>query len=194
MSGDAALSLRRAITAALVGGTLLGVGLGIAHAVLSRRPSPPWAELGLYAIVVAVVPVAIWVWLRATGVPSIAVGEAPGARLDRFQVDTRGTRRVVRAEEVAWIEAAGNYARLHLADESFLYRLPLARLEAELPDNFLRVHRSAIVNLDAVRRVAPLPSGDAELHLAADRHVRLSRRYAKAFHARTGRGGRPRLS
>ena len=189
MSGERLPTLRTAISAALVGGTVLGVGLGLAYVVLSRRPAPPWAELGLYAIVMSVVPVAIWLVLRTARPPANADAEVAvaGTRLDRFQVDTRGTRRVVRAEDVLWIEAAGNYARLHLADDSFLYRLPLARLEAELPDNFLRVHRSGIVNLDALRRVAPLPSGDAELHLAGGRLVSLSRRYAKSFHARTGR-------
>ena len=187
MSGDPTMSARRAVTAALVGGTVLGVGVGIAHAVLSRRPGPPWFELGLYAIVVSVVPLAIWIVLRATRPPADAVVREPPVPLDRFQVDARGTRRIVRADDVLWIEAAGNYARLHLAEESFLYRLPLARLEGELPQNFLRVHRSAIVNLDAVRRVAPLASGDAELHLRGERQVRLSRRYAKAFHTRTGR-------
>jgi DNA-binding LytR/AlgR family response regulator len=89
---------------------------------------------------------------------------------------------------VEWFEAKGNYARLHRASDSFLFRMSLRELERRLDARrFLRVHRSAIVNLDHVRSVGPIPSGDAELVLASGARVRMSRRYAMAFHERTGR-------
>ena len=127
----------------------------------------------------------------ATHPPSVAgaaADAAAAAPLLRFQVDTRGGRRVIRAADVDWIEAAGNYARLHAEGAAHLYRMPLARLEAELDrERFLRVHRSAIVNLDAVEEVRPRASGDADLRLRTGAAVRLSRRYAADFHERTGR-------
>jgi two-component system, LytTR family, response regulator len=103
-------------------------------------------------------------------------------------VETRTGRRVIEVSAVEWIRASGNYARLHLPGESVLYRMPLSQLENELdPGHFLRVHRSAMVNLSAVVRVLPLPSGDVELILSSGTTVRMSRRYARAFHDATGR-------
>ena len=117
-----------------------------------------------------------------------AAEAAAAAPLRRFQVDTRGGRRVIRAADVDWIEAAGNYARLHAEGAAHLYRMPLARLEAALDrERFVRVHRSAIVNLDAVEEVRPRASGDADLRMRTGAAVRLSRRYAPDFHERTGR-------
>ena len=67
----------------------------------------------------------------------------------------------VRVEEVDWVEAQGNYVRLHASGASHLLREPLHRLEARLdPRRFVRVHRSAIVNLDRVREVQFLFRGE----------------------------------
>jgi hypothetical protein len=108
--------------------------------------------------------------------------------LRHFQVDSGSARQVVAAARVEWIEACGNYVRLHLRDGSHLYRMPMARLEAELDrSRFLRIHRSTIVNVSAVEAVEPLPSGDATVRLVSGARVRLSRRYAGTFHERTGR-------
>lgn len=126
----------------------------------------------------------------ATHPPSVArsAEASVAAPLRRFQVDGRRGRRVIRAADVAWIEAAGNYARLHVDGHAHLYRMPLARLEAALDrERFVRVHRSAIVNLDAIEEVRTRASGDADLRLRTGAAVRLSRRYAADFHERTGR-------
>jgi hypothetical protein len=123
--------------------------------------------------------------------PEPATRPRPGAGrepLRHFQVDAGSGRQVVAASRVEWIEACGNYVRLHLREGSRLYRAPLARLEAELDEaRFLRIHRSTIVNLSVVEAVEPLPSGDATLRLTSGAQVRLSRRYARTFHERTGR-------
>jgi hypothetical protein len=210
--GEAAGLAVRGVT----GAALLLVGVGATRAVLGDVRLTPWAGVALFAIVVAVAIIGMLVAARVmtdapaarpeadanapapapdASVPPTPVPVETGVKsardlpLDRFQVETREGRRIVTAASVDWVEAHGNYARLHLPDESFLYRAPLAQLEKELDTRqFLRVHRSAIVNLDAIRRVEPLPSGDAELWLASGASVRMSRRYAKAFHVRTGRG------
>lgn len=96
----------------------------------------------------------------------------------RIVVKRRGEFALVAFDEIHWLEAAGNYVRIHAVDGAFLHRTTLAELEERLPaDRFARVHRSAIVNLDRVDRVVPNDSGDYELHLDTDEVVRLSRSY-----------------
>jgi hypothetical protein len=121
--------------------------------------------------------------------PAVEARTGAGHLLERLQVDTRSGRRIIATADVEWFEASGNYVRIHTADGSYLCRMPLAQFAQDLePRSFVRVHRSAIVNLDAVHGVEPLPSGDAELRLASGGVVRMSRRYSRAFHERTGRG------
>ncbi|MCI0675913.1 MAG: ABC transporter permease, partial [Phycisphaerales bacterium] len=73
----------------------------------------------------------------------------PAARRERLVVREGGRIFFLRAEEIDWIEAAGNYVRLHAGKRAHLLRETLAGLEEQLdPARFARVHRSAIVNLD----------------------------------------------
>jgi DNA-binding LytR/AlgR family response regulator len=185
--------------AGAMGAGLLVAGWAASRLVPGETILPPWAAVALTAAaggaaLAGMAVMARWVQgpagIRQRGSNS-ARPEAPlspAATLDRFQVDSQGGRRVVEASTVEWFEANGNYARLHRASDSFLIRMPLRELERRLDGRrFLRLHRSVIVNLDHVRRVEPMPSGDAELVLASGARVRMSRRYAKAFHERTGR-------
>lgn len=182
---------------------LYAVTVGAAVVVAASGPTPPWVAFAIAAAVLAAGAggAALLIFgrarTRARGTPGAGAAHpfsvaraaaAAAAPLRRFQVDTRGGRRVIRAADIDWIEAAGNYARLHAEGAAHLYRMPLARLEAALDrERFLRVHRSAIVNLDAVEEVRPRASGDADLRLRTGAAVRLSRRYAPDFHERTGR-------
>lgn len=105
-------------------------------------------------------------------------GEAPEAPGDRLVVKRRGEYVLVPLDEVRWLEAAGNYVRIHATAGSFLHRASLTGLEEVLPaDRFARVHRSAIVNVDRVERVVPNDSGDFRIHLDTDETVKLSRSY-----------------
>lgn len=100
------------------------------------------------------------------------------APADRLVVKRRGEYVLVPHRDVRWIEAAGNYVRIHAADGSFLHRASLTAMEERLPaDRFARVHRSAIVNLGRIERVVPNDSGDFEVHLDAGDVVKLSRSY-----------------
>lgn len=95
---------------------------------------------------------------------------------------------VVRIAEVEWIEADGNYARLHGHKRVHVTSQSLARLEARLlnPRLFLRVHRSAIVNLRAVAAIEPLDHGDMTLVLAGGDRVPCSRRFRPRLAQRLG--------
>jgi len=119
------------------------------------------------------------------GVSTAPPGEAGPQRL---LVPGVGRTLIVPVAEIDWIEAEDYYVRLHVGERSHLLRRPLADLEAELdPERFVRVHRSAIVNVDRVRQIRPLFKGDAVLDLEGGREIRLSRTYRERFLEALGR-------
>lgn len=86
--------------------------------------------------------------------------------------------------DIAWLEAAGNYVRVHATGGSYLVRDTLKELEATLdPERFVRVHRSAVVNLDAVERVEPWKRGEYAIVLRDGTRLVSSRTYGSAFRA-----------
>ena len=88
-----------------------------------------------------------------------------------------GTQSIlVRVSDIRWIEGAGDYVRLHLGIANHLHSERLKRLEARLdPHRFVRVHRSAIVNVSSVRKLRHLGHGDYEAILEGGAAVRVSR-------------------
>ena len=93
-----------------------------------------------------------------------------------FKVDGRVI--FVRAEAIDWLEADGNYVRIHCGSESHYVRETLAHLEARLPkEKFMRVSRSAIVNLDRIKEFQPLFYGDYVVILQTGAKITLSRNY-----------------
>ena len=94
----------------------------------------------------------------------------------RILVRVRDKIVVVRTADIDWIEAADYYASIHSGGGTFLLRETLNDLEKRLdPERFLRVHRSAIVNVDRVREIHPLFRGDCTLVLTDGTQVKLSR-------------------
>lgn len=82
-------------------------------------------------------------------------------RSARVVVKTSGKVLFLRAEEIEWIEAAGNYVRLHARGETFLYRESMKNMEARLDNElFVRIHRSAIINVDRIRELQPWFHGE----------------------------------
>jgi two-component system LytT family response regulator len=113
--------------------------------------------------------------------------QAPGTR---FLVPARGKSVVVEANEIEWIEAADYYVCLHCGSANHLLRETMDEIERKLdPQQFFRVHRSAIVNLARVREIHPLFRGDCELRMANGAAVRLSRSRRRAFEARFAQVG-----
>ncbi|HEX2123452.1 MAG TPA: LytTR family DNA-binding domain-containing protein [Thermoanaerobaculia bacterium] len=89
-----------------------------------------------------------------------AVQPQRAAHRERFAVRTRGEIGFVKACEIDWISAEGNYARLHVGKVSYLLRESMQSMESALdPTTFIRVHRSAIVNLDRVLKLVPSADG-----------------------------------
>jgi len=94
----------------------------------------------------------------------------------RLAVRNNGSILFLTADEIEWIEAAGNYVRLNAGGESHLLRETMSGVEVKLPrGRFLRIHRSAIVNLEAVRELAPSPGGDFVVVLRSGKRLPLSR-------------------
>jgi two-component system LytT family response regulator len=84
----------------------------------------------------------------------------------------------LRADEIDWIEAAGNYVRLHAGKEEYLYRETMLNLEAQLnSERFVRIHRSAIVNTERIKELQPWFRGDYVIVLRDNQKLTLSRTY-----------------
>ena len=106
----------------------------------------------------------------------------PHRWLRRFLVRARDRVVVVSVDDVDWIEAADYYASLHAGGKTHLIRQTLNDLEQHLdPERFIRVHRSAIVNVERVREIHPLFRGDCALVLEGGASVRLSRTRRELF-------------
>ena len=85
---------------------------------------------------------------------------------------------MIKTAEVRWLESEGNYVRLHLARKIFLARSTLRFMEQRLDaTRFIRIHRTAIVNVDHVQELRPIGHGDLELVLVDGTRLNLSRRY-----------------
>jgi two-component system, LytTR family, response regulator len=85
---------------------------------------------------------------------------------ERFGVRVRGEVVFIKVSSIDWIAAAGNYVRLYAGTESHLVRDSLQNLATELdPATFLRVHRSAIVNIERVRKLVPAADGSLSIVL-----------------------------
>lgn len=103
---------------------------------------------------------------------------------ERFAVRKRGREIMVEVVDIDWIEAAGNYAVLHVGGETLEIRSSLTRLEGELdPKRFVRVHKSYVVNIARVAEVTPWVSGDWRIRLQDGAEINLSRRYRQRFEA-----------
>jgi two-component system LytT family response regulator len=90
----------------------------------------------------------------------------------------------VRPESIDWIEADGNYLRLHAGEGSHYVRETLASLESQLPEEkFMRISRSIIVNLDRVKELQPLFYGDFAVILQDGSRLNMSRSYRDRLEA-----------
>ncbi len=116
------------------------------------------------------------------------IAETSGRRIDRFVVRQIGRIVIVPADQVEWIEARGNYVLLHHDGGELLERRTLADAARALdPTRFVRVHRSAIVRVDAVVELVRVAGGDHRMRLASGAEITLSRGYRADFERALGR-------
>ena len=111
---------------------------------------------------------------------AIATGEDQQVpeKPERLLVKKIGKEFIIRIEDIEWVEAAGNYMNLHIDSHVYPLRETMANLESKLDANkFARIHRSTIVNLDHIKEIQLLDSGDYEVILNNQKVLKLSRRY-----------------
>jgi len=109
-----------------------------------------------------VVGVALF-WRSRPRPPILAAAAAEPA----FLVPGRDGEVLVRAGEIDWIEAQGNYVALHVGGQERLLRQPLKEIEAKLADMaFIRTHRSALVNLRRVKGITRTELGEVRVEFA----------------------------
>jgi len=101
-----------------------------------------------------------------------------GGVIKRFPVRRGNEFTFVQAGDVDWIEGLGDYAGLHVGGRTHLIREPLNLLEARLDQmQFVRIHRSTIVQVERIVRVEPSANRDAILTLRDGKTLRVSRTY-----------------
>lgn len=116
-----------------------------------------------------------------------AAPAAPERRLDRLVVKAGGTTRFIRVIDIDWIEAAGVYVTLHVGGKELLYRAALNDLAEKLdPRRFVRVHRSALINIESVVQLEPISHGEFEAVLKNGSRTRVSRTYRGQLEKRLG--------
>jgi two-component system LytT family response regulator len=102
--------------------------------------------------------------------------------LERLVVKSVGRVFFLRTAEIDWIEAAGNYLKLHVGRDSHMIRETMNSIESKLdPAVFLRIHRSTIVNIDRIKELHPMFSGDYSVILRNGTELALSRNYRDRF-------------
>ncbi len=96
--------------------------------------------------------------------------------LTRLMIKVSGRVVLLKVDEIDFIEADGNYAKLHVGRKAHLLREKMHDLEQRLdPARFVRIHRSVIVNLDRIKEMHPHFNGDYVVVLDDGRQLRLSR-------------------
>jgi len=96
--------------------------------------------------------------------------------LSRLMLKVSGRVVLLKVDEIDFIEADGNYAKLHVGRKAHLLREKMHDLEGQLdPAKFVRIHRSIIVNLDRIKEMHPHFNGDYIVVLEDGRELRLSR-------------------
>lgn len=109
---------------------------------------------------------------------------APFRYLKRLAVRSAGKTMFVDLKDVDWIEAAENYAQLHVGRSAHLVHVAMNTLEKSLdPEMFLRVHRSAIVNIARIRELQPASHGEYVLTLSSGVRLQSSRTYNEKLKA-----------
>ena len=106
---------------------------------------------------------------------------------DRLVVKSGGRIFFIRTDEIDWVDAAGNYVRLHVKGDAYLFRETMSAMEARLdPNRFVRIHRSHIVNADRIKELQP-GAGDHSVILRSGVKLPLSRGYKDRLQDRMGR-------
>lgn len=99
---------------------------------------------------------------------------------DRILVKSSGRVFFLKYDEVDWVESSGNYVKLHVGQEGHVLRETMAEMERKLSqERFVRIHRTAIVNVDRITEVLPAFNGESTVVLNNGTRLTASRGYRK---------------
>lgn len=100
----------------------------------------------------------------------------------RFLVRASKGLYFVQASDIEWVDAQGNYMRLHAAGKAHMVRATMKTFERQLdPDRFVRVHRSAIVAIDRIERIEPRDHGEYLITMKDGARLTSSRAHSEAL-------------
>jgi two-component system LytT family response regulator len=122
---------------------------------------------------------------RAPRAPAVHLARAQTGATDRLLAPVGEQLQLIEAAAIDWLEADDNYVHVHTAARKYLLRRTLHDLLAQLgPERFVRIHKSAAVNIAAIESLTPLFKGDHEVTLRRGQKLRMSRRYRDELFAR----------
>jgi two-component system LytT family response regulator len=115
---------------------------------------------------------------RAAMSPKNEIGQLRQGPGNRLLIKTPGRICFIRARDIDWCEASGNYVRLHTGQRVHIVRATLQQLQTYLDvTRFVRVHRSTIVNVDSIHELRASFNGEYVIVLHDQTQLRLSRGY-----------------
>lgn len=119
--------------------------------------------------------------LAALATARPTTGETP----PRIAVKLSGQVQFLHPDELNWVEAEGDYVRVHTLSRAHLVKETMQAMERRLePYGFLRIHRSAIVNLGKIDKLRATNNGDHEVLLGDGVLLKVGRNYREALFAR----------
>jgi two-component system LytT family response regulator len=114
--------------------------------------------------------------------------QAPPERRDRLVIKSSGRIYFIRTRDIDWCEASGNYVRLHVGSQTHLVRGTMGHIESQLDQaQFVRIHRSTIVNVDRIQELHSSFGGEYVVLLHDKTRLTLSRGYREGLQAKLGK-------
>ena len=114
----------------------------------------------------------------------LAMLRSEHAHDERFLIRSGHRMYFVAARDIEWADAAGNYVRLHAGGRAHLYRDTMKAIEGRLdPRRFVRIHRSAIVNIDRVAQIEPYVHGEYVVTMRDGTRLTSSRAHSAGLRA-----------
>lgn len=126
--------------------------------------------------------------LLESGAGPRAPAQVPGQYLKRLVIKSGGRVTLLGVKDIDWIEADGDYVKIHVGRTWHLLRETMKQLEAQFdPARFVRIHRSTIVNIERIKELQPYFRGEYVLILQDGSSLKLSRGYKEHLEAALGR-------
>jgi len=101
-------------------------------------------------------------------------------QLQQLIIKSIGSTERINIDEVIWLSTAANYVEVHLRNRVVLHRATITAMETRLPENqFIRLHRTAIVRCDAILNLKVNADGGHHVQLSNGDEVRVSESYLK---------------